>query len=260
MALLALLSPAKRLDFDSSVPDLPTSQARFAAQTQALAALACTWTPDDIAAKMKLSGSLAQLTFDRFQAFGTVQTQRPALFAFQGDVYRGLEAASLSFEQGLEAQDRLRILSGLYGLLRPLDLIEPYRLEMGTRVETPAGASLYAFWGRRIAEALNADAKDLGTSHLINLASQEYFKAVDLKALAVPLVHCHFKERRGGVPKVIAFNAKRARGLMARFLLTQGVETLAGLKDFEAEGYAYAPDLSDARNLTFLKEAHLKEA
>lgn len=258
MSFLITLSPAKRLDFETPAPDFPATQPKFENQARTLIQTARLWSVEDIAARMKLSPDLASLNHARYHAFKlrgkTGGTRRPALYAFQGDVYQGLDAASLTTEQVLEAQGAIRILSGLYGLLRPLDAIQPYRLEMGTRVETDAGHSLYAFWGNTIARALNAEAKASGATALLNLASQEYFKAVDLKALKLPLLTCHFKEMRNGKPTIVSFNAKRARGLMARYLITTGAQSNDHIREFNAEGYAFAPELSDETNLTFLKE------
>lgn len=256
MSFLALISPAKRLDFEATHPDLPLRSPEFAAQARTLIKIARAWSAEDIAARMKLSENLATLNHQRYQDFkmrGAGGARQAAMFAFAGDVYQGLDASSLTTEQVLAAQECLRILSGLYGLLRPLDVIQPYRLEMGTRVDTDAGSTLYAFWGTKISKALNSAATETGAHTLLNLASQEYFGAVDQNALKFPILNCHFKEMRDGQAKIISFNAKRARGLMARFLIENSPKTVEDLQTFRAEGYAFAPELSDATNLTFLK-------
>lgn len=257
MSFIALLSPAKRLEFSGPKPAFDLSEPKFSKQSRELIRVARGWSAQDIAARMKLSDDLAKLNFDRYQGFkmrGDGGERQAALFAFMGDVYQGLDAASLSDEQVLCAQSQIRILSGLYGLLKPLDAIQPYRLEMGTRVETDQGTTLYAYWGAKIARALNAQAAESGASHILNLASQEYFQAVDAKALKLPIITCHFKEMRNGQPKIISFKAKRARGLMARYLVENSVQGFDDLKAFDAEGYAFAADLSDGQDLTFLKQ------
>ncbi len=261
MSFLALLSPAKKMHLSGPRPDGPLTQPQFKDETHALIQTARAWQVCDIARRMNLSDALAQLNYARYQAFHMGDAdqgegeQQAALFAFHGDVYQGLDAASLTPEQVLSANDQLRILSGLYGLLRPLDLIQAYRLEMGLGIETAAGSSLYAYWGSKIAHAINAAAARTGATHVVNLASQEYFKAVDRKALTLPVLTCQFKELRQGKPTIISFNAKRARGLMARYLVTCGAQTLDELKAFAVAGYRFAADLSDAATFTFLKQA-----
>ncbi len=261
MSFLALLSPAKKMDLSGPRPDCPLTQPQFEDEAKCLIRTARTWQAAEIAKRMNLSDALAQLNYARYQAFDTGETdqedvvRQAALFAFQGDVYQGLNAASLKPEQVLSANDQIRILSGLYGLLRPLDMIQAYRLEMGIGIETAAGTSLYAYWGAKTAQAINDAATGAGATHVLNLASQEYFKAVDRKALTLPVLTCQFKELRQGKPTLISFNAKRARGLMARYLVTCGAQTLDDLKAFTMAGYRFAADLSDAATFTFLKQA-----
>lgn len=205
---------------------------------------------------MKLSDSLAQLTHARFQQFSPPFTQanaKPAILAFRGDVYQGLDADSLDAGARDHAQKHLRILSGLYGLLRPFDLMQPYRLEMGTRFRTDHAADLYGFWGDKIAKALNADMKEVGASCLINLASREYVKAVDKKALVAPMITLDFREMRDGEARMIGFFAKKARGVMARFIAENRLTKPADLKEFSVDGYEFAPALSDERVWTFLR-------
>jgi len=186
------------------------------------------------------------------------ENAKPCVLAFQGDVYKGLNAATLS-ESDLEwAQSRLRILSGLYGVLRPLDLIQPYRLEMGTRLDNPRGPDLYAFWGDRLAEALNAEHEKRPVEAVLNLASQEYFKAVPVDRLRPSLVTAEFRELRDGEPKMISFYAKRARGLLARFVIDERVESPEGLKEFDEEGYSFRPELSGPDRLLFMRDQNWK--
>lgn len=252
MSLIAVISPAKRLDFDRPATNLPASEPQFASKARDLIRIARQWTPEQIAHSMKLSPALADLNHQRYHDFklrGDGGARQAAIYAFAGDVYQGLDAASLTEEQVLAAGDRLRILSGLYGLLRPLDQIQPYRLEMGTRVESEAGTTLYAYWGNKIARALNQS----GASTIVNLASQEYWGAVDMKALKLPVLTCHFKEWRGDALRIISFNAKKARGLMARYMIESDPQSAEDLEGFAAEGYAFSAEHSDAENLTFVK-------
>ena len=256
MSLLTVISPAKKMDFNPKRSALTLTTPEFAVQANELIQQAQQWSAEDISRVMKLSDALAKLNYERYQSFNFTEggeNEKAALLAFQGDVYKGLDGQSLTDEQIFEANDRLRIISGLYGLLRPLDRIQPYRLEMGTRIDTNAGTTLYQYWGNSISDALNAQADKIGASHLINLASQEYFKAVPINALVVPVITCHFKEIRNGKPTIVSFNAKRARGLMVRFILTEGISNTEHLKNFDAEGYLFTPDLSDENNMTFLK-------
>ena len=253
MSLIAVISPAKRLNFDRPVLKFPLSQPQFAARARALIRIARQWTPEQIAHSMNLSPALAALNYERYQNFklrGNGGTRQAALYAFAGDVYVGLDAASLGEEQVLVANERLRILSGLYGVLRPLDQIQPYRLEMGVRMETDHGNNLYAYWGQSLAKALNQS----GAHNLVNLSSQEYWGAVDLRALKRPVITCHFKEWRGETLKIISFKAKKARGLMARYIIENDPQSAEDLKSFDAEGYKFSPMHSDAANLTFVKE------
>ncbi|HUH40972.1 MAG TPA: peroxide stress protein YaaA, partial [Castellaniella sp.] len=207
---------------------------------------------------MGLSETLGQLNAERYAAWveqPDAQHARPAALAFNGDVYEGLRADQLSDAQLLWAQDHLAILSGLYGVLHPLDLIQPYRLEMGTRLQTPRGANLYAYWGERIAAELNRRLDGLGDERiLLNLASNEYFKAVDRSVLRARLVECVFQDDSKGVWKVISFYAKRARGLMARYVIDHAVDGPDGLRDFSVDGYRYAPKASTPDRLVFRRK------
>lgn len=255
--MLTVISPAKRLDWapaPATAPD-PTEPA-FARDAAALARLARGLSVDDLRNLMDISEPLARLNHDRFASFAlrpSPETLRPAAFAFAGDTYAGLEARTLD-EDALDwVQRRLRILSGLYGLLRPLDLIQPYRLEMGSRLANPRGRDLYAWWGRRIACALNTAAADCKATVLVNCASQEYFGAVDLLVLRLRVVTPVFLEDRGGAPKIISFHAKKARGAMARFIAEHRLDDPADLTGFDTGGYRHCPDLSQPDRPAFLR-------
>jgi cytoplasmic iron level regulating protein YaaA (DUF328/UPF0246 family) len=239
--MLIVLSPAKRLDFAEPAQPLPATRPRLMDDTAALAVTARRQTQADLRRLMSISADLAKLNQARFKAFDPEATDVgvQAALAFAGDVYQGLDARTLDAAAMDWAQDRLRILSGLYGLLRPLDRIQPYRLEMGTRLKTRRGSSLYDFWGDRISKRLNLDAADHADPTLINLASQEYFGAVDAKALKLPVITCHFREERDGESRIISFFAKRARGAMARFAIDERIERAQDLKAFDRDGYRY---------------------
>lgn len=257
--MLTVISPAKRLDW--APRDVEMTVPRFQPDADALAKVARRLSADDLAALMDLSPALARLNADRFKRFAEDRDDlRPAVLAFAGDTYQGLEAASLDADDLRFAQDRLRILSGLYGLLRPMDGIQQYRLEMGSRLATRKGATLYAYWGTRLARALNEEAAALGTETLINCASVEYFSAVDAKALKLQVITPQFLEEKPGGPKIVSFFAKRARGAMARFIVERRLTDPAGLLDFDAGGYAHAPELSAPGRPAFLRRAEAAEA
>ncbi len=254
--MLTLLSPAKTLDLSAAPADLATTVPRFEKDIAVLMKRCKKLSVRSLRRLMDLSEPLAELNRQRFQEMSfpfTPENAKPCVLAFQGDVYKGLDAGSLSRRDLQWAQDRLRILSGLYGLLRPLDLMQPYRLEMGTRLSNTRGKNLYNFWGNRLVDALNAEAAERSTT-VLNLASNEYFKAVPKKRLEAPLVHADFKEIRDGKPRTISFFAKRARGLMARFIVRHRVEDPAGLKEFAEEGYGFNPDLSANDRLVFTRQ------
>ncbi|MFD1195865.1 peroxide stress protein YaaA [Seohaeicola saemankumensis] len=251
--MLITVSPAKKLDM-TAVADLTPSRPDFAADADTLAKVARDLTVKDLQKLMGISESLAKLNAERFRDFGTME-EKPAALAFAGDTYQGLEAGSLDADEMAFAQDHLRILSGLYGVLRPLDAIQPYRLEMGSRLKTPRGASLYDYWGDRIAQALNAQAEVLGTDTLVNCASQEYFGAVDLSALKLRVITPVFLEEKNGEAKIVSFYAKKARGAMARFIIQRRLTSAEGLRDFDTGGYGFRPDLSDGDRWVFLRDA-----
>jgi cytoplasmic iron level regulating protein YaaA (DUF328/UPF0246 family) len=201
---------------------------------------------------MKISEPLARLNAERFAEFGTMET-KPAALAFAGDTYQGLEAGSLEPDEMDWAQDHFRILSGLYGLLRPRDAIEPYRLEMGSRLATDHGKTLYAYWGDTIAEALNTQAVEIGADTLVNCASQEYFGAVDRAALDLRVITPVFMEEKAGTPKVVSFYAKKARGAMARFVIQNRLTDPEALKEFDTGGYRYNEEMSERDKPVFLR-------
>lgn len=255
--MLIVLSPAKRLDFTEAHPDLPASERRFQDDTANLSRTARARTVAELRRLMSISDDLARLNRERFQAFDAASTDGvQAAFAFAGDVYEGLKARDLDQASLAWAQDHLRILSGFYGLLRPLDRIQPYRLEMGTRLKTRRGSSLYDFWGDRLSKQLNADAEGQADPTLINLASQEYFGAVDAKALKLPVVTPHFRESRDGESRIISFFAKKARGGMARFAIDERIERAQDLKAFDRDGYAFDKAASNDTEWIFTRSGN----
>ena len=252
MIMLVVVSPAKKLNM-TPTEGVTATEPAFAKNAQELARVARQLSLNALQKLMGLSVNLAQLNADRFAAFGSQDTKAAAL-AFAGDTYQGLEAATLDGDEMIWAQDHLRILSGLYGLLRPLDAIEPYRLEMGSRLKTAKGASLYAYWGGQLSEVLNAQAAKTGAKALVNCASQEYFGALDLARLTPQVINPVFMERKAGQAKIISFYAKKARGAMARYIVQHRLTDPEGLKDFDSGGYAYQPDQSDAKKWLFLRD------
>ena len=250
--MLIVVSPAKKMDMSPIEAAKPTRPA-FQAEADELAHVARGLSAGELGKLRKISDSLARLNADRFRDFGSME-EKPAALAFAGDTYQGLEAASLDPEEMDWAQDHLRILSGLYGILRPLDAIQPYRLEMGSRLKTARGKTLYEFWGDRIAKALKAQADTLGTETLINCASQEYFGAVDRGALGLRVITPVFMENKAGKPTIVSFYAKRARGAMARFVIQQRLTDPAAIREFDTGGYRFREDLSDGDNWAFLRD------
>jgi cytoplasmic iron level regulating protein YaaA (DUF328/UPF0246 family) len=256
--MLIVLSPAKTLDYASPIVDVPPTRPEFAAQARRLVSVLRELSPPEVARLMDLSDGLAALNVARYATFRATPRAvdvRPAALAFDGDVYDGLRARELDVDALAFAQRRLRILSGLYGVLRPLDAMQPYRLEMGTRLETERGRDLYAFWGDRPAKALRRALREAGGGPLVNLASEEYFRAVDRDALGAPVVQPVFQDRRGEGWKVISFNAKRARGAMARFAIERRLDDPQGLKAFDADGWRFEPKASDASTWVFRRDA-----
>ena len=256
--MLIALSPAKTLDFSPAPAGLPLTKPAFGRQTAELAKLARTLKAADLKRLMGVSDTLAELNVARFRSFRSVGRIEgvPAALAFAGDVYTGLKAREMAPAALEWAQDRVRILSGLYGVLRPLDVIQPYRLEMGVKLANPRGGDLYAFWRETVTRALNKAAKSHADPTLVNLASQEYFGAVDARALKIPTLACLFKEETAdGALRTVAFFAKRARGAMARFVVEHRLERTEQLKTFEWEDYSFRPEASDPVQWTFARPA-----
>jgi cytoplasmic iron level regulating protein YaaA (DUF328/UPF0246 family) len=256
--MLFLLSPAKSLDYATPIPECAHTAPLFVKQSKALIDLLRQQSPQHIAELMDLSDKLALLNVTRYAAWSTratLKNARQAVLAFDGDVYGGLDARSLSVEDLAWAQDHVCVLSGLYGVLRPLDRMQPYRLEMGTRLANPQGKDLYAYWGRQISDYLNKRLRQDVSPVVINLASQEYFKAVDTRVLKTPVVECVFQEYRGGQYKIISFNAKRARGLMARFATQHRLMQPEQLRAFNLEHYRWTASASTPNRLVFRRKA-----
>lgn len=249
--MLVVVSPAKKMNMDP-VEGLEPTRPAFQAQADELAKVAQGLSVDDLQKLMKISENLAKLNRDRFSDFGEMQ-DKPAALAFAGDTYQGLEAASLDDDEMMWAQDHFRILSGLYGLLRPLDAIQPYRLEMGSRLKTAKGKTLYDYWGDTIARALNEQAQAIKAEVLVNCASQEYFGAVDLNALNLRVVTPVFMEEKPGGPKIVSFYAKRARGAMARYIIQRRLTDPEALTEFDTGGYRYVPDISEPDKPVFVR-------
>ncbi|QSX32772.1 peroxide stress protein YaaA [Shewanella avicenniae] len=258
--MLILISPAKTLDFESPAPVAEYSLPMFLDHSQALIEVCRDLSPAQIASLMSVSDKIAGLNAARFASWQqpfTLANAKQALFAFKGDVYTGLDAESLPSEVILRAQKRLRMLSGLYGLLKPLDLMQPYRLEMGTALETPKGKNLYEFWGDEITEAVNNALPMDEPPLIVNLASNEYFKAVKTKQLQANLMSPVFKDCKNGQYKIISFYAKKARGMMARWILENDITDAAQLKGFDVAGYYYSPEQSTDKAPVFLREEQL---
>lgn len=254
--MLIVISPAKKLDYETPPKVKTATTPEYMEHSMLLIQRLRKFCSLDIAELMKLSLKLAELNFDRYEAFApecTRDNARQALLAFKGDVYQGLDAESFSAADFKFAQQHLRILSGLYGLLRPLDLMQPYRLEMGTRLDTERGKNLYEFWGDIITDGLNKQLGRIKSGTLVNLASNEYFKSVRTKNLAAEIITPQFKEYKNGDYKMIGIHAKRARGLMARYIIRNRITTPEALKDFNEAGYAFNRKLSAGNSLLFTR-------
>jgi cytoplasmic iron level regulating protein YaaA (DUF328/UPF0246 family) len=252
--MLFLLSPAKSLDYQTPPHVATHTRPVFVDEAAELVGILRQKTPAEIAQLMSLSDALAALNVGRYAAWSprfTPANAKQAVLAFNGDVYEGLQARTLSAEALDWAQQHLIILSGLYGVLTPLDLLQPYRLEMGTRLANARGKDLYAYWGSRIADYLNGRLQSDVSPVVVNLASEEYFKAVDLTTLKARVVHCVFEDWKGGRWKIISFHAKRARGLMARYAIETRAVLPEQLRAFDREGYVFDPGASDPDRLVF---------
>ena len=255
--MLVVVSPAKNLDYESSVPVSKHTQPELLDDASSLTQECKELSPAQLGSLMKISDKLATLNANRFAEFSvpfTNDNARQALFAFNGDVYTGLDAQSLSEQDITYAQQHLRILSGLYGVLRPLDLMQAYRLEMGTKLENSRGKNLYEYWDNRITKVLNEALEAQGDNVLINLASNEYFKSVKKSALDGMIITPVFKDKKNGQYKIISFFAKKARGLMARYIIQNQVRDVDGLKAFDTAGYYFCEEQSSSSQLVFLRE------
>ncbi|MDA7787653.1 peroxide stress protein YaaA [Sphingomonadaceae bacterium] len=252
--MITLLSPAKKLNFDPLETQLEITQPRLADDTREIAVVAKEQSAADLGRLMRISDKLAELNAERFKAFdlnGRSNSAKPAGLTFDGDVYWGLEAKSMGEDTLAYAQDHLRILSGLYGLLRPMDAIQPYRLEMGTKMKNHRGKSLYDFWGSRIGETLAGDLSGHDDQTVVNLASNEYFGAVDADALPAQVITANFLNVKGGEARQLMYHVKFGRGLMARWIMENRVESADDLKDFNAEGYAFDAKASSETEMVF---------
>jgi hypothetical protein len=249
-----VLSPAKSLDFDSQLPTSQTSECAFLEESARVNDLLKKESSSRLSQLMKISDNLAQLNYNRNQEWClpfTKDNARPAMYTFSGDVYKGLDAYTIDGSKLDKVQETVRIISGLYGLLKPLDLIQPYRLEMGTKFPIGNHKNLYEFWKKQITEALNEELQE--DELFLNLASQEYFKAIDTKVLKVPVVHVKFQELKAGKYKTIAIFSKLARGLMTRYIIDSNAETIDDIKTFNQENYRYTESLSSDSELVFTR-------
>ena len=249
-----VLSPAKSLDFESKLPTVKTTEGYFLAEAERINKLLKKKSARSLSKLMKISDSLGQLNYERNQDWQlpfNKENARQALYAFSGDVYRGLDAYTIDTKKLDKVQDTVRIISGLYGILKPLDLIQPYRLEMGTKMPVGKNKNLYEFWKKKVTQALNDELED--DELFLNLASNEYFKAIDKKALKVPVITVTFKDFKNGEYKMIGFFAKVARGLMTRHIIDTDAKTLDDVKGFNSEGYGYSEDLSSETELVFVR-------
>ena len=253
--MLMVVSPAKTLDYETELPIQEFSQPELLDDAQELIDQLKKLTPADVASLMKLSDKLADLNVNRFAHWKQPFTQdnaRPAVYAFKGDVYTGLDAYSLKKSDMNFAQKHLRMLSGLYGLLKPLDLMQPYRLEMGTKFTNKRGANLYDFWGNIITDKLNEEMKK--GEVLLNLASNEYFKSVKKKDLNADIITPVFKDEKNGQYKVISFFAKKARGYMAAYVIKNRIKNVEDIKNFDVEGYRYSEEMSKPKEWVFIRD------
>jgi cytoplasmic iron level regulating protein YaaA (DUF328/UPF0246 family) len=249
-----VLSPAKSLNFESELPVSRHSNPVFLSEAERLNKVLRKKSAKGLSALMSISDALGQLNYDRNQEWSlpfTADNSRPAMYAFDGDVYRGLDAYTIDVSHLDFAQDTVRILSGLYGVLKPLDLMQPYRLEMGTKMSVGKHKNLYEFWKTPLTKQLNEELED--GELFVNLASNEYFKAVDTKSLKVPVYNISFKEFKNGKYKVVSFFAKYARGLMARYIIDQQINKLDDVKAFDLENYRFAESLSSEKELVFTR-------
>ena len=257
MTMLAIISPAKTLDFESAVKNFPVSQPHFTDYSEQLIEVCRKLSPQDLSSLMSISDKLAGLNAARFAEWTKIHNEnnsRAALFAFKGDVYTGLDADSLSEDDVIFTQSHLRMLSGLYGLLKPLDLMQPYRLEMGTKLANPKGKDLYTFWGNVITQAVQQAIDEQGDNVLINLASDEYYKSVKENQLKAKIIKPVFLDNKSGKYKVISFYAKKARGLMCRYLIQNRLTDIEQLKEFDLGGYWFDSASSTETEFVFKRD------
>ena len=255
--MLALISPAKTLDYDTALPTDTYTQPRLLEQSQQLIDVCRKLSATEIASLMTVSEKIANLNVERFRDWNAefdFSNARQALFAFKGDVYTGLDAYHLKDHDIDFAQQHLRMLSGLYGLLRPLDLMMPYRLEMGTKLKNSRGNNLYEFWGSIITDQINQDLAEIDAKLLVNLASDEYYKSVNEKKIQAEIIKPVFLDQKNGKYKVISFYAKKARGLMARYLIENKLSQVEQLKAFDSEGYYFDAESSSDKELVFKRD------
>lgn len=255
--MLLLISPAKTLDFETPAPTTEFTQADFLKQSKQLVSELRVLAPQDISKLMSISDKLGVLNFDRFASWKTPfkpTNAKQAVYAFQGDVYTGMQAETFSQDDIQFAQQHLRILSGLYGLLRPLDLIQAYRLEMGTGFANSRGKNLYEFWGDSITAAANKQLKEISSSIVINLASNEYFSAIKPKSLKAEIITPVFKDQKNGQYKIISFFAKKARGMMSAYIIQNRITEPEAIKHFNVAGYAFEPSQSSEREWVFIRD------
>jgi cytoplasmic iron level regulating protein YaaA (DUF328/UPF0246 family) len=254
--MLAILSPAKKLDFKKEVPSKKSSEIIFSKEASTLVEKLKKFSPGELMKLMKISRQLGELNAERFFKWHwpyDEKESRQAIFAFNGEAYNGLDAYSLKAKETDTAQNHLRILSGLYGVLRPLDLIMPYRLEMGAKLSTDKGKNLYEFWGEKLTKKLNQDLKQGSHKALVNLASQEYFKTIDAEKIEKPIITPVFKENKNGEYKVISIYAKKARGMMVRFIIQNELTEPEDLKAFDEDGYHFNNELSEDNEMVFTR-------
>ena len=254
--MLILLSPAKSLDYESALPTKKHTKPRMLKDSEELVGQLRQMSASQLGSLMSISEKLSELNAERYTQWEpdfSPANSRQALLAFTGDVYQGMDLAEWSGEDFANAQKKVRILSGLYGVLRPLDLMQAYRLEMGTKLENARGKNLYAFWGSKITDLLNKDLKSSGSDLVVNLASNEYFSSVKKKELDGCLITPAFKDEKNGKYKVISFYAKKARGMMADYIVRNGIEDVAGLKKFKSAGYKFDKSSSTDSDLVFLR-------
>lgn len=255
--MLIVISPAKTLDFETEPCTKTYTQAALLKDSESLIDILSTKSPTDIEKLMGISPKLAALNVERYHQWSRpfkLSNAKQAVLAFKGDVYAGLEAETFTQKQLEYMQDHLRILSGLYGVLRPLDLIQAYRLEMGIKLDNPGGSNLYQFWDSKITKNINKQIKAIDSKYLLNLASNEYFKSVDAKSINAEIISPVFKDWKNGQYKLISFFAKKARGTMSAWVVKNKVKTLKKLVQFDGDGYQYSPELSDEHTPVFLRK------